>query len=59
MDGKSDAYIEARFDTLTEDAAAADKTADALGSTTAVKDAQALEAEALAKANDHNAWRAA
>lgn len=39
LDGKSDAYIEARFDTLTEDAAAADKTAAALGDTQTVGDA--------------------
>lgn len=30
LDGKSDAYIEARFDTLVEDHVSADKTADAL-----------------------------
>lgn len=34
LDGKSDAYIEARFDTLVEDAVGADKTADALAGRT-------------------------
>lgn len=59
LDGKSDAYVEARFDTLVEDHAGADKTAQALADKTAeVTDADA-EAAALAKANDHNAWRAA
>ncbi len=59
LDGKSDAYVEARFDTLVEDAAGADQTAASLaGATTPVTDADA-EAKALAKANDHNAWRAA
>lgn len=48
LDGKSDAYIEARFDTLTEDAAGADKTAAALGDTQQVADAASKEAEAHA-----------
>jgi len=48
LDGKSDAYIEARFDTLVEDAAGADKTAAALGDTQQVADAAAKEAEAYA-----------
>jgi hypothetical protein len=59
LDGKSDAYVEARFDTLVEDHAGADKTADALTDRTQqVSDADA-EAKARAKANDFNAWRAA
>lgn len=48
LDGKSDAYIEARFDTLTEDAAGADRTAAALGDTQQVADAATKEAEAHA-----------
>jgi len=59
LTGKSDAYVEARFDTLVEDHAGADKTADALTDRTQqVSDADA-EAKARAKANDFNAWRAA
>ena len=59
LDGKSDAYVEARFDTLVEDHAGADKTVDALANRDQqVSDADA-EAAALAKANDFNAWRAA
>lgn len=57
MAEQSDAYVDAYFNILAKDAKAADKTADALGSTTEVKDAQAIEAEALAKANDFNSWR--
>lgn len=48
LDGKSDAYIEARFDTLTEDAAGADRTALALGDTQQVADAASKEADAHA-----------
>ena len=59
LDGKSDAYVEARFDTLVEDHAGADKTAaDLADKTNPVNDADA-EAKALADANNHNAWRAA
>jgi len=59
LDGKSDAYIEARFDTLVEDHAGADKTAaDLADKTNPLNDADA-EAKALADANNHNAWRAA
>ncbi len=41
LDGKSEAYIEARFDTLVEDNAEADKTAGALGDSKVVTDAEA------------------
>jgi hypothetical protein len=59
LDGKSDAYVEARFDTLVEDAQGADTTAQTLASREQqVSDADA-EAAALAAANNHNAWRAA
>lgn len=59
LDGKSDAYIEARFDTLVEDHAGADNTASQLADkTNPLNDADA-EAKALADANNHNAWRAA
>lgn len=49
LDGKSDAYIEARFDTLVEDADGADKTADALAGRTskaAVGDSAAAATDA-------------
>lgn len=61
LDGKSDAYVEARFDTLLEDNAGQTQTRVALSNVvpTNLADAAALEAEALAKANDHNAWRVA
>lgn len=61
LDGKSDAYVEARFDTLLEDNAGQAQTRVALSNVvpTNLADAAALEAEALAKANDHNAWRVA
>lgn len=57
MADQSDAYVDAYFNILAKDAKAADNTARALGDTTEVKDAQAIEAEALAKANDFNSWR--
>lgn len=59
LDGKSDAYIEARFDTLLEDNAGQMQTRTALGDIKPVEvaDAAALEAAARAKANDPNAWR--
>lgn len=59
LDGKSDAYIEARFDTLVEDNAGQDATREALGNIkpAVTTDAAKLEAEAFAKANDFNSWR--
>lgn len=55
----SDAYVDAYFNILAKDAKAADATAEALGNAQQTKDAEAIEADALAKANDYNAWRAA
>lgn len=59
LTGKSDAYIEARFDTLIEDSDGQTETRHALGNIkpVEVKDAAALEQAALSKANDFNAWR--
>lgn len=59
LDGKSDAYVEARFDTLVEDSAGADQTAAALADKTNPVSLADAEAKALASANDYNAWRAA
>lgn len=57
LDGKSDAYVEARFDTLVEDAAGADNTAASLAAATVPVNDAAAEAAALAAANDFNSWR--
>lgn len=58
LDGKSDAYVEARFDTLLEDNAGQEATRDALANRAIVTtDAAKLADEALAEANDFNAWR--
>lgn len=60
LTGKSDAYVEARFDTLIEDSAGQDHTRVALGNikSVEVKDAAAIEQAALAKANaGYNEWR--
>lgn len=59
LDGKSDAYVEARFDTLVEDSAGADQTAAALADKANPVSLADAEAKALASANDYNAWRAA
>lgn len=52
---KSDDYIEARFDALTADTN--DQKVEPITPAVNVGDAAAKEAEALTKANDHNAWR--
>lgn len=57
LDGKSEAYIDARFDTLVEDLDGSNKVADSFTKIKPTTDAAAEEAAALAKANDFNSWR--
>jgi len=58
LDGKSDVYVEVRFDTLVEDAAGANQTADALAGREQPTNVADAESKALAEANDFNSWRA-
>lgn len=60
IDGKSEAYIDARFDILADSAKTETnpvQVALSKGVTVNVGDAASAEAAALAKANDFNAWR--
>lgn len=59
LTGKSEAYIEARFDALLDDSAGQIEARTALGDVkpVEVKDAATAEQAARAKANSHNDWR--